>query len=61
MGTTIIIMGLHLWGTIITIWELHGHNNNNKGATLTITISGYTIIIGTTHVPLLQKSGVLNA
>ena len=36
-----------LWGTIITIWGLHGHNNNNKVAILTIKIRGYTSIIGT--------------
>ena len=47
MGKITAIMGLHLWGTIITIWGLHGHNNNNKGATLKIKIRGYTSIIGT--------------
>ena len=36
-----------LWGTIIIKCGLHGHNNNNNGAKLTITISGYTSIIGT--------------
>ena len=34
-------------GTIIKIWGLHGHNNNNKGATVTITTRGYNSIIGT--------------
>jgi len=29
-----------LWETIIKIWGLHGHNNNSKGDTLTITICG---------------------
>ena len=38
MGTIIKIMGLHLWGTIITIWGLHGHNNNNNGATLVLYV-----------------------
>ena len=36
-----------LWGAIITIWGLHWQNNNNKGAILTITMRGYTSIIGT--------------
>ena len=36
-----------LWGTIITIWGLHGQKNNNKGAKLTITKRGYASIIGT--------------
>ena len=35
-----------LWGTIITIWGLHGSNNNNKWATIT-TIRDYTNNIGT--------------
>ena len=47
MGTTIKIMGLHVWGTIMTIWGLHGNKNKNNGATLTIKIKGYTSIIGT--------------
>ena len=45
MGTT--TMGLHIWGTIITIWGLHGHINKNNWAIVTITIRGYTSIIGT--------------
>ena len=36
-----------LWGTIIKIWGLHGHNYNNKGAILIIKIRGYTSIIVT--------------
>ena len=46
MGKKITIMGLHLWDTITTIWELQGKNNNNNETTLTITIRGYTNIIG---------------
>ena len=46
-GHTIPIMGLNLWGKIITIWGLHGKNNNDNVATLTIIIRGYTSIIGT--------------
>ena len=46
MGTTITIMGLRLWGTIIIIWGVHGNNNNNNGAALTIKIRGYSSIIG---------------
>ena len=46
MDTTITIMGLRVWGTIITIWGLHGHKNNNNGTTLKI-IRGYTSIMGT--------------
>jgi len=29
-----------LWGTTITIWELYGHKNNNKGATQAIIVRG---------------------
>ena len=47
MGTKITIMGLHLWGTIIKISVAHVNNNKNNGATLTITIRGYTSITGT--------------
>ena len=47
MGITITIMRIHLWGTIITISGLQENNNKNNGATLIITIKGYTSIIGT--------------
>ena len=46
MGTIIKIMGLHLWGIIITIWGLQEYNNKNKGATLA-KIRDYTSNIGT--------------
>ena len=32
-------------GTIITIWGIQGYNNKNKGATLTTTKIGTTLVI----------------
>jgi len=34
-------------GPLITIWGKHGHNNNNKLASLAIAIGEYTSMIGT--------------